>query len=77
MTRTSYELPVLFTSIRGPQTKVKKRKPRVKKEKVKEEPGNNASSPRLSDNPSEEGEVKVRRQRQRPAGAASSPASRS
>ncbi|XP_061679527.1 chromodomain-helicase-DNA-binding protein 2 isoform X2 [Syngnathoides biaculeatus] len=39
--------------------KVKKRKPRVKKEKiVKDEQGNDISSPRLSDNPSEEGELK-------------------
>uniref|UniRef100_A0A8C9XZ81 Chromodomain helicase DNA binding protein 2 n=1 Tax=Sander lucioperca TaxID=283035 RepID=A0A8C9XZ81_SANLU len=37
-----------------------KRKPRVKKEKIlKDEQGNDISSPRLSDNPSEEGEVKV------------------
>ena len=41
-----------------PQAKAKKRKPRVKKEKVKEDQ-NEGSSPRLSDNPSEEGEVKV------------------
>lgn len=44
-----------------PQVKVRKRKPRVKKEKIlKDEQGNDISSPRLSDNPSEEGEVKVR-----------------
>ncbi|MGH0168715.1 UNVERIFIED_CONTAM: hypothetical protein FKN15_069244 [Acipenser sinensis] len=44
----------------GEETKVKRRKPRVKKEnKVpKDEHGNDISSPRLSDNPSEEGEVK-------------------
>nr|XP_057932643.1 chromodomain-helicase-DNA-binding protein 2 isoform X1 [Doryrhamphus excisus] len=43
----------------GDEVKVKKRKPRVKKEKfVKDEQGNNISSPRLSDNPSEEGELK-------------------
>ncbi|KAG7259566.1 hypothetical protein CRUP_005669 [Coryphaenoides rupestris] len=52
------ELDSSDTSKTGEATKVKKRKPRVKKEKVKEEPGNDASSPRLSDNPSEEGEVK-------------------
>uniref|UniRef100_A0AAQ5XRI9 DNA helicase n=1 Tax=Amphiprion ocellaris TaxID=80972 RepID=A0AAQ5XRI9_AMPOC len=41
---------------------LKKRKPRVKKENkiLKDEQGNDISSPRLSDNPSEEGEVKVR-----------------
>lgn len=39
---------------------MKKRKPRVKKEnKNKDEQGKDISSPRLSDNPSEEGEVKV------------------
>lgn len=44
------------------KVKVKKRKPRVKKENkvLKDEQGNDISSPRLSDNPSEEGEVKVR-----------------
>lgn len=44
-----------------PQVKVKKRKPRLKKENknLKDEQGNDISSPRLSDNPSEEGEVKV------------------
>ncbi|XP_075945167.1 chromodomain-helicase-DNA-binding protein 2 isoform X2 [Anarhichas minor] len=43
-----------------PKVKVKKRKPRVKKENkiLKDEQGNDISSPRLSDNPSEEGEVK-------------------
>lgn len=45
------------------QGKLKKRKPRVKKEnkapKVKDEQGNELSSPRHSDNQSEEGEVKV------------------
>ncbi|XP_034391001.1 chromodomain-helicase-DNA-binding protein 2 isoform X3 [Cyclopterus lumpus] len=42
------------------EVKVKKRKPRVKKENkiLKDEQGNDISSPRLSDNPSEEGEVK-------------------
>ncbi|XP_074489111.1 chromodomain-helicase-DNA-binding protein 2 isoform X2 [Sebastes fasciatus] len=43
----------------GEEVKVRKRKPRVKKEKIlKDEQGNDISSPRLSDNPSEEGEVK-------------------
>ncbi|KAK9516719.1 hypothetical protein VZT92_024635 [Zoarces viviparus] len=44
----------------GEEVKVKKRKPRVKKESkiLKDEQGNDISSPRLSDNPSEEGEVK-------------------
>ncbi|XP_058855130.1 chromodomain-helicase-DNA-binding protein 2-like isoform X1 [Acipenser ruthenus] len=44
----------------GEETKVKRRKPRVKKENKapKDEHGNDISSPRLSDNPSEEGEVK-------------------
>ncbi|KAM6303835.1 chromodomain-helicase-DNA-binding protein 2 [Podargus strigoides] len=46
----------------GEEGKLKKRKPRVKKEnkapKVKEEHGNELSSPRPSDNQSEEGEVK-------------------
>lgn len=43
------------------KVKVKKRKPRAKKENkiLKDEQGNDISSPRLSDNPSEEGEVKV------------------
>lgn len=42
------------------KTKVKKRKRPVKKEKIlKDEQGNDIASPRLSDNPSEEGEVKV------------------
>ncbi|XP_033023929.1 chromodomain-helicase-DNA-binding protein 2-like isoform X2 [Lacerta agilis] len=44
------------------ETKVKKRKPRTKKEnkslKGRDEHGNEVSSPRHSDNPSEEGEVK-------------------
>ncbi|KAJ8334039.1 hypothetical protein SKAU_G00413580 [Synaphobranchus kaupii] len=42
------------------ETKVKKRKPRVKKENKapKDEHGNDIASPRLSDIPSEEGEVK-------------------
>uniref|UniRef100_A0A8C7RRW9 Chromodomain helicase DNA binding protein 2 n=1 Tax=Oncorhynchus mykiss TaxID=8022 RepID=A0A8C7RRW9_ONCMY len=45
----------------SPQVKVKQRKPRVKKENKapKDEQGNYISSPRLSDNPSEEGEVRV------------------
>lgn len=45
------------------KVKVKKRKPRVKKENkiLKDDQGNDAASPRLSDNPSEEGEVKVSR----------------
>ncbi|KAG7468199.1 hypothetical protein MATL_G00140300 [Megalops atlanticus] len=44
----------------GDETKVKKRKPRVKKENKapKDEQGNDMASPRLSDVPSEEGEVK-------------------
>ncbi|TKS73409.1 Chromodomain-helicase-DNA-binding protein 2 [Collichthys lucidus] len=44
----------------GEEVKVKKRKPRAKKENkiLKDEQGNDISSPRLSDNPSEEGEVK-------------------
>ncbi|TWW76353.1 Chromodomain-helicase-DNA-binding protein 2 [Takifugu flavidus] len=43
----------------GEETKVKKRKRPVKKEKIlKDEQGNDVASPRLSDNPSEEGEVK-------------------
>ncbi|XP_054893449.1 chromodomain-helicase-DNA-binding protein 2 isoform X2 [Poeciliopsis prolifica] len=44
----------------GEEVKVKKRKPRAKKEAkvLKDEQGNKISSPRLSDNPSEEGEVK-------------------
>ncbi|KAL7870534.1 hypothetical protein SRHO_G00080310 [Serrasalmus rhombeus] len=44
----------------GEETKVKKRKPRVKKENKapKDELANEISSPRLSDIPSEEGEVK-------------------
>lgn len=45
------------------QAKLKKRKPRVKKEnkepRLKDEHGVEFSSPRHSDNPSEEGEVKV------------------
>lgn len=45
------------------QAKLKKRKPRVKKEnkapRLKDEHGIEFSSPRHSDNPSEEGEVKV------------------
>uniref|UniRef100_A0A4W5MY76 Chromodomain helicase DNA binding protein 2 n=1 Tax=Hucho hucho TaxID=62062 RepID=A0A4W5MY76_9TELE len=42
------------------EAKVKKRKPRVKKENKapKDEQGNDISSPRMSDNPSEEGEVR-------------------
>ncbi|XP_036963392.1 chromodomain-helicase-DNA-binding protein 2 isoform X2 [Acanthopagrus latus] len=44
----------------GEEVKVRKRKPRAKKESkiLKDEQGNDISSPRLSDNPSEEGEVK-------------------
>uniref|UniRef100_A0A3Q2TY83 Chromodomain helicase DNA binding protein 2 n=1 Tax=Fundulus heteroclitus TaxID=8078 RepID=A0A3Q2TY83_FUNHE len=44
----------------GDEVKVRKRKPRAKKEPkvLKDEQGNEISSPRLSDNPSEEGEVK-------------------
>ncbi|KAM8972310.1 chromodomain-helicase-DNA-binding protein 2 [Pelodytes ibericus] len=45
----------------GEETKLKRRKPRTKKDsavKVKDEHGNDLSSPRHSDNPSEEGEVK-------------------
>lgn len=45
------------------EAKLKKRKPRVKKEnkapRLKDEHGIDFSSPRHSDNPSEEGEVKV------------------
>ncbi|XP_047245697.1 chromodomain-helicase-DNA-binding protein 2 isoform X2 [Girardinichthys multiradiatus] len=49
-----------FLSKTGDEVKVKKRKPRAKKETkvLKDEQGNEISSPRLSDNPSEEGEVK-------------------
>lgn len=52
--------PWLIISL-PPQAKVKKRKPRVKKENKapKDEQGNDISSPRISDNPSEEGEVRV------------------
>ncbi|KAM6961028.1 chromodomain-helicase-DNA-binding protein 2 [Aplochiton taeniatus] len=66
-TRTDYLLKLLKKeqdskdlSKLGDEAKVKKRKPRAKKEnKVsKDEQGNDISSPRLSDNPSEEGEVK-------------------
>uniref|UniRef100_A0A3Q3AXZ1 Chromodomain helicase DNA binding protein 2 n=1 Tax=Kryptolebias marmoratus TaxID=37003 RepID=A0A3Q3AXZ1_KRYMA len=47
------------TDTAKPGEEAKKRKPRAKKEKVlKDEQGNEISSPRLSDNPSEEGEVK-------------------
>uniref|UniRef100_A0A1A8PKJ5 Chromodomain helicase DNA binding protein 2 n=1 Tax=Nothobranchius pienaari TaxID=704102 RepID=A0A1A8PKJ5_9TELE len=43
----------------GEEVKVKKRKPRVKKDKLlKDDQGTKISSPRLSDNPSEEGEVR-------------------
>uniref|UniRef100_A0A1A7Z3A8 Chromodomain helicase DNA binding protein 2 n=1 Tax=Iconisemion striatum TaxID=60296 RepID=A0A1A7Z3A8_9TELE len=43
----------------GEEVKVKKRKPRVKKDKIlKDDQGNEISSPRLSDNPPEEGEVR-------------------
>ncbi|XP_024137600.1 chromodomain-helicase-DNA-binding protein 2 isoform X1 [Oryzias melastigma] len=45
--------------VKGDEVKVKKRRPRAKKDKVlKDEQGNDISSPRLSDNPSEEGELK-------------------
>lgn len=52
-----------FNIISSFQAKLKKRKPRVKKEnkepRLKDEHGAEFSSPRHSDNPSEEGEVKV------------------
>lgn len=53
--------PTQLTSLFLSKVKVKKRKPRVKKENkiLKDEQGNDIASPRLSDNPSEEGEVKV------------------
>ncbi|KAJ3596439.1 hypothetical protein NHX12_002846 [Muraenolepis orangiensis] len=63
-TRADYLLKLLKKELdssdqsKTEEIKVKKRKPRAKKEKVKEDQGNDASSPRLSDNPSEEGEVK-------------------
>lgn len=54
-----------LTGLCFPKVKVKKRKPRVKKENkiLKDDQGNDVASPRLSDNPSEEGEVKVSRRR--------------
>ncbi|XP_066558084.1 chromodomain-helicase-DNA-binding protein 2 isoform X2 [Amia ocellicauda] len=54
------ELENKDASAQGDETKVKKRKPRLKKENKapKDEHGNDISSPRLSDNASEEGEVK-------------------
>lgn len=60
----NYELrisPVFYSQ----KVKAKKRKPRVKKENkiLKDEQGNDVASPRLSDNPSEEGEVKVSERR--------------
>ncbi|XP_006027753.1 chromodomain-helicase-DNA-binding protein 2 isoform X3 [Alligator sinensis] len=68
-TRVDYLLKLLKKDLEkkentkdGEESKLKKRKPRVKKEnkapKVKDEHGNELSSPRHSDNPSEEGEVK-------------------
>uniref|UniRef100_A0A8C4WG25 Chromodomain helicase DNA binding protein 2 n=2 Tax=Gopherus TaxID=38771 RepID=A0A8C4WG25_9SAUR len=68
-TRVDYLLKLLKKELEkketvkdGEETKLKKRKPRVKKEnkapKVKDEHGNDMSSPRHSDNQSEEGEVK-------------------
>uniref|UniRef100_A0A8C9TW20 Chromodomain helicase DNA binding protein 2 n=1 Tax=Scleropages formosus TaxID=113540 RepID=A0A8C9TW20_SCLFO len=55
-TRTDYLLKMLKKEL-----ETKKRKPRIKKEAKtsKEDHGFDVSSPRLSDNPSEEGEVKV------------------
>lgn len=51
--------------VSSPKVKAKKRKPRVKKENkiLKDDQGNDVASPRLSDNPSEEGEVKVSERR--------------
>ncbi|XP_066211753.1 chromodomain-helicase-DNA-binding protein 2 isoform X1 [Saccopteryx leptura] len=68
-TRADYLLKLLRKSLEkkgagsgGEEAPLKKRKPRVKKEnkapRLKEEPGLDLSSPRHSDNPSEEGEVK-------------------
>lgn len=50
-----------LTLFSSQKVKAKKRKPRVKKENkiLKDDQGNDVASPRLSDNPSEEGEVKV------------------
>uniref|UniRef100_A0A8C3T037 DNA helicase n=1 Tax=Chelydra serpentina TaxID=8475 RepID=A0A8C3T037_CHESE len=69
-TRVDYLLKLLKKDLEketvkdGEETKLKKRKPRVKKEnkapKVKDEHGNDLSSPRHSDNQSEEGEVKAK-----------------
>uniref|UniRef100_A0A671X5U1 Chromodomain helicase DNA binding protein 2 n=1 Tax=Sparus aurata TaxID=8175 RepID=A0A671X5U1_SPAAU len=52
----------LLKLLKKEQDSSDKRKPRAKKENkiLKDEQGNDISSPRLSDNPSEEGEVKVR-----------------
>lgn len=68
-TRADYLLKLLRKSLEkegtvtgGEEAKLKKRKPRVKKEnkapRLKDEHGIEFSSPRHSDNPSEEGEVK-------------------
>uniref|UniRef100_A0A2I3HHZ7 Chromodomain helicase DNA binding protein 2 n=1 Tax=Nomascus leucogenys TaxID=61853 RepID=A0A2I3HHZ7_NOMLE len=68
-TRADYLLKLLRKGLEkkgavtgGEEAKLKKRKPRVKKEnkvpRLKEEHGIELSSPRHSDNPSEEGEVK-------------------
>uniref|UniRef100_A0A7N5JKN1 Chromodomain helicase DNA binding protein 2 n=1 Tax=Ailuropoda melanoleuca TaxID=9646 RepID=A0A7N5JKN1_AILME len=68
-TRADYLLKLLRKSLEkkgavtgGEEAKLKKRKPRVKKEnkepRLKDEHGVEFSSPRHSDNPSEEGEVK-------------------
>ncbi|EPY85566.1 chromodomain-helicase-DNA-binding protein 2 isoform 1 [Camelus ferus] len=68
-TRVDYLLKLLRKSLEkegavtgGEEAKLKKRKPRVKKEnkapRLKDEHGIECSSPRHSDNPSEEGEVK-------------------
>ncbi|CAB1323162.1 unnamed protein product [Coregonus sp. 'balchen'] len=63
--RTDYLLKMLkkevdSNDVTKEEAKVRKRKPRVKKENKapKDEQGNDISSPRLSDNPSEEGEVR-------------------
>uniref|UniRef100_A0A3Q2YUM2 Chromodomain helicase DNA binding protein 2 n=1 Tax=Hippocampus comes TaxID=109280 RepID=A0A3Q2YUM2_HIPCM len=57
--RAEYLLKLLKKEQDSADVKVRKRKPRVKKAKaVKDEQGNSISSPRLSDNPSEEGELK-------------------
>ncbi|XP_053514814.1 chromodomain-helicase-DNA-binding protein 2 isoform X7 [Artibeus jamaicensis] len=75
-TRVDYLLKLLRKSLEkkgavsgGEEAKLKKRKPRVKKEnkapRLKDEQGIEFSSPRHSDNPSEEGEVKCK-ERMRP-----------